>query len=298
MPNVPGISPNHFMQTLLYDLMVKDVFSDQLNPANYILYSGQEVNQLRFAPASKNHQFDGLQVRNLILSLERMIASLGLDREIPLIQQGSKVFGRLNPVHFPQLKGFTRDDLGHFESVYKNLEPIGKKYFIAFSGFVAREHFMAKIGIQGVERMNGQAALWRDSLQEKRDNYSILSHLELVHNAAGEEEALLVFKKSISTNPLANFRVGDIAVLYPEQEKKGPLSNQLFKCTIVELTPEQVAVRLRAKQFNKNFFERFERWNIEHDLFDSSFTGMYRNLFEFAQCSGGKKKAAIRSKSP
>jgi DNA replication ATP-dependent helicase Dna2 len=254
MPNIHGISPNHFMQTLLYDLMVKDVFDDKINPANYILYSGQQVNQLRFAPASKHHQFDGLQVRNLIVSLERMIAQLGVDRHLPLTKQGARIFGRLNPVQFPGVKGFLRDDLGFFEDIYRKLGEVERKYFIAFAGFIAREHFMAKIGVQGVERMNGQASLWRDFLAEKHDNYSILSHLRLAHNAAGEEEAMLIFAKTEATNPLANFRTGDIAVLYPEQAGQGPLSSQLFKCTIVELSEKKVVLRLRAKQFNNDLF--------------------------------------------
>ncbi|KAA3635804.1 MAG: DNA helicase [Bacteroidetes bacterium] len=297
MPNVHGISPNHFMQTLLYDLMVKDVFDEEISPANYILYSGQEVNQLKFAPASKHHQYDGLQMRNLIVSIEKMIASLGIDKEVPLLKQGARIFGRLNPVQFPQLKGFTRDDLSLFESVYQKLSDLEKKYFIAFSGFTAREHFMAKTGVQGVDRLNGQASLWRDDLREKLDNYAILSHLKLLHNAAGEEEAMLTFVKTEQTNPLANFRKGDIAVLYPEQPGQRPLASQLFKCTIVELSTDQVVLRLRAKQFNNSFFEQFEFWNIEHDLFDSSFTGMYRNLFEFAQCSA-EKKALLLGQNP
>ena len=297
MPNVHGISPNHFMQTLLYDLMVKDVFGDKITPANYILYSGQEVNQLKFAPASKHHQFDGLQMRNLIVSIEKMIASLGVEKDVPLLKQGARIFGRLNPGQFPQLKGFTRDDLILFESVYQKLNDLEKKYFIAFSGFIAREHFMAKTGVQGVDRLNGQASLWRDDLQEKLDNYAILSHLKLIRNAAGEEEAMLTFVKTDQTNPLANFRKGDIAVLYPEQPGQRPLASQLFKCTIVELSSNQVVLRLRAKQFNNSFFEQFEFWNIEHDLFDSSFTGMYRNLFEFAQ-SSSEKKTLLLGQSP
>jgi DNA replication ATP-dependent helicase Dna2 len=39
-------------------------------------------------------------------------------------------------------------------------------------------------------------------------------------------------------------------------------------------------------------------WNIEHDLFDSSFTGMYRNLFEFAQSHPDKKAMLLGQKPP
>lgn len=298
MPNVYGISPNHFMQTLLYDLMIKDVFHDKVNPVNYILYSGQEMNPLRFAPASKHHQFDGLQMRNLIVSIEKMTSLLGTDQNVPLLEQGAKIFGRLKPGNFPTLKGFTRDEIILFEDVYQRMSDLERKYFISFSGFIAREQLMAKTGVQGIDRMNGQASLWRDRQQEKLDNYAILSHLNLVHNAAGEEEALLSFVKTEATNPLANFRKGDIAVLYPEQEGQTPLSSQLFKCTIVELTSSQVVLRLRAKQFNKAFFSQFDHWNIEHDLLDSSFTGMYRQLFDFAKSSKEKRGLLLAQQPP
>jgi DNA replication ATP-dependent helicase Dna2 len=297
MPNIHGISSNHFMQTLLYDLMIKDVFGKSIDPANYILYSGQEINQLRFAPSSKNHQFDGLQMRNLIVSIEKMISLLGTDEKLPLLQQGRQLFGRLSPGNFPRLKGFAKNDLALFEQIFNGMNALERKYFIAFSGFIAREHFMAKTGIQGMDRLNGQASLWRDQQKEKLDTYAILSHLKLIENTASEEEALLTFVKSEATNPLANFRKGDIAVLYPEQDGHSPLSSQLFKCTIVELTTERVVLRLRAKQFNSAFFEQFSLWNIEHDLLDSSFNGMYRNLFEFAR-SPKEKKQLLLSQSP
>ena len=52
-PNVYGISSNHFVQTLLYELMVKSAFGTGLTTTNYILYSSLDEKQLRFAPTVK-----------------------------------------------------------------------------------------------------------------------------------------------------------------------------------------------------------------------------------------------------
>lgn len=297
MPNIYGISPNHFMQTLLYDLIVHDVFGKGIDPTNYILYSGQETNQLRFAPASKTHQFDGLQIRNLIVSIEKIISSLG-NSKLPLLKQGRQLFNRLRAAKFPTLKGFAKKDMAFFERTFDAMSELEQKYFIAFSGFIAREHLLAKTGIQGFDRLNGLAALWRDGQNEKIEAYTLLNALKLTNNAANEEEALLSFAKTENTNPLANFRKGDIAILYPQQENQSPLSTQLFKCTIIELDTQKVVLRLRAKQFNADFFEEFPFWNIEHDVLDSSFTGMYRNLFAFAESSTEKKQLLLAQRPP
>ncbi len=96
-----------------------------------------------------------------------MIALLGTDKETPLLKQGRQLFGRLSPMQFPRMKGFVKNDLTLFEQVYKGMNAIERKYFIAFSGFIAREHFMAKTGIQGMDRLNGQASLWRDKQKDK-----------------------------------------------------------------------------------------------------------------------------------
>jgi DNA replication ATP-dependent helicase Dna2 len=39
-PNIYGISVNHYTQTLLYDLIIRDVFGKEADPVNFILYSG------------------------------------------------------------------------------------------------------------------------------------------------------------------------------------------------------------------------------------------------------------------
>ena len=66
------------------------------------------------------------------------------------------------------------------------------------------------------------------------------------------EFALIIFKKTEQTNPLANFRKGDITVLYPFQnEKDTVLNNQIFKCTIVEITKEEVDLRFQGAKVRK-----------------------------------------------
>lgn len=297
-PNVYGISSNHFVQTLLYDLLVKSAFGKELDNANYILYSGLEDRQLRFAPGVKAQQFEAIQLRNQLIAIERRLMALGAVEEKELLTQGQQLFGKINPAFYPQIKGFGQKDLALFESVYQKMTAIEKKYFIAYSGFIAREQQLSKTGLPGVDKTNGQAALWLTDFGEKLENFEILNQLKISENRVKEAEPLLIFDRTRQTHPLANFRKGDIAVLYPFGTSNSVLSNQIFKCSIVEINQEQVVARLRSRQFNDALFQQFEYWNLEHDMMDNGFIAMYRGLFEFSQSAPEKKELLLTLQPP
>lgn len=291
-PNVYGLNHNHYTQTLLYDLIIRSVFGTQIDPKNYILYSGVDDRQLRFAPRVKAQQYEALQLRNQLLSLEQQLKNLKeADRPI--------VFEKIKNTYFPQAKGFAANDISFFEKVYGRMSNLEKQYFHAFSAFIAREQQLAKTGIQGIDKINGQAALWLDTFEEKEAGFNIISYLRVHSNQTKADDPVLIFDKTERTSQLANFRNGDIAVLYAFGDKRQTvLTNQIFKCTIVEINKTQVKVRLASKQFNTGIFEEETYWNIEHDLMDHSFTAMYRSLFQFMQFSEDKKALLFTSKAP
>lgn len=298
-PNLYGLSNNHFIQTLLYDLMVKTVFGKRLSVANYILYSGEADKHLRFAPAIRSKQYEALQIRNQLVGFERQLSQLGTQDDKDLQAAGLQIFGKLSIAQFRKAKGFIERDIMLFEKVYHQMNPLEQRYFIAFSGFIAREHQLAKIGVDGQEKINGLAALWLTPQEEKDKNYELLLNLELAENKAGEEEPVLRFRRKPETNPLANFRKGDIAVLYPHTGRPNAvLRNQIFKCTIIDIDSEEVVVRLRSRQFNDTLFRDFPNWNMEHDLLDGSFNAMYRGLFEFAASPIPKRALLLGKKAP
>ncbi len=297
LPNQYGLSNNHFTQTLLYDLLIRSTFGRQTRPTNYILYSGQPERPLRFAPAVAAQQMEALQVRNQLVAIEWLLCRLGLPGEDLLSQ--ARLLRRLRPANFPKLRGYLERDLTSFAAVFDGLHPTEQKYLTAFTGFIAREHRLAKVGVQGQEGANGMAALWLNARPEKEEQFELMGQLQLRHNDARNEEPLLTFSRTDATNPLANFRQGDIAVLYPEMPaQEGPLGNQIFKCTIVAISSSEVTVRLRSRQFNDQLFARFEYWNLEHDLLDSGFTGLYRSLFAFAGYAPEQRALWLTARPP
>lgn len=287
-PNNYGITRSHFTQTLLYDLLARSVFGAGTDPAKYILYSGADTQPLRFAPTVAPEQWEALQVRNHLVGIERLLARIRPgDLDVPLLQ-------RLRADRVADPHDFVARDFGAFESAYGKLSTVEKKYFNAFAGFIAREQWLAKVGEENSDDLNGNAALWRSGFAEKQEAFAILSHLEIVENRANRPDPTIVFRKTDQTNPLANFRVGDIAVLYAaDSEDDTVLHHQVIKCTIIELGPERVVAQLRYRQFNLKPFEAAQRWNLEPDMLDTGFAAMYRGLFEWAKAGAEVRRRVL-----
>ncbi len=291
MPNKQGLSLNHYTQTLLYDLLVKSVYGKKINPTNFILYSKLEQSRLRFAQVSKPHQMEAMKVRNQLLAIEMMLTEMS--------SENYKALQLIHPNRCMDWKGFDATNLTFFNKHYFSLDDIEKKYFYTMIGFIAREHFTAKIGASKNGNIAGQANLWAKALPEKRDDFEVLNQLELHQFPDKEDEPVLIFHKSQNTSKLANFRLGDICVLYPFiNEKSTVLSHQIFKCTIIGMDKNSIHIRLRAKQLNDKLFRTFKHWNLEHDLYDSSYNNQYKELLSFASQSKEKRDLFLTRIAP
>jgi len=296
MANRYGISDSHYVQALLYDLLVKSVYQ-QKDPRNYILYSKKNQDNLRFAPVLKTKQNEALSIRNQIVTLEQML--------VDLHQQEDKkytVLDRISPERYPKIRGFNAQGIQLFSKVLQSITLLERHYFLSFVSFIAREHQLSKMGIQGNESVNGLASLWQNSFEEKNDGFDILAHLTVEVNQANHDTPIVIFERNESTNKLANFRVGDIAILYaanaPEKGETA-LNAQIFKCSVIEINNLRVGVRLRFKQFNNEIFDdKSQKWVLEHDQMDHSYNAMYRSLFAFLQFEPSKKSLLFTTRPP
>lgn len=280
--NAYGINANNYIQTLLYDLLIRSVFNNKMKLSSYILYSQQDQKALRFAPPIKAQQIDALSVRN-----ELVIMELKLTKNAML----EHMLSSLHPKLLPMMQGFIANDLQEFQSFYTSLNKTEKDYLLEFTGFIAREHHLAKVGEHSDESNNGMASLWLNNRLEKEENFNILSHLVFIEEQTSNEDQLLVFKRTTESNELANFRQGDIGVLYPHTSSGvSALEHQIFKCSIIEMKGDTLVLRLRNKQRKNQVFVKWPYWNLEHDLIDSSFQALYRSLFEFINGNAVKKE--------
>lgn len=291
-PNIHGLSEKHYVQTLLYDLMLKSALDKKINIDSYILYSKESDQTMRYAPAVKLKQKEAIRIRNEIVIYNKSLEQLDDD----LIHN---ILDYLSVSKFKQISGFEKRDVEHFEKNYQQLDEVEKRYFNHFTAFVAREQRLSKIGQLEINYVNGLSGIWQNTIEEKKENFNILNDLEITSNLTDNDVPQLVFQKSNLTKELSNFRVGDIGVLYPELNRtQSALHTQVFKCTILENSDTQVVVRLRSKQKNYSLFKKHKYWHIDHDTLDNGFTKMTQSLFGFASALKDNRDLWLTRRAP
>jgi DNA replication ATP-dependent helicase Dna2 len=288
-----GLNPNHYAQTTLYDLLVRSVYSN-IDVMEYVLYSKVDFDQLRPAPPEKYMKDEVIKLRNELVAIDRQLASLD---ERPLDQL--TVLHQLNMMKIPKATTFTAAAIQQFERLLLECSELERRYFLAFVSFTAREHVLAKTGIEGNESCNGLASMWLNDFALKDQNFEVLGNLIIEENRSAEEQPILILRRSEKTNPLANFRQGDIAVLYPRNtEDENVLQHQIFKGSIAEIDSEKIVFKLHSRQYNDSIFRRFENWFIEPDMMDKSFAVQFRGLFDFFESGKDKKELLLSTRPP
>lgn len=290
-PNAYGVSASHFVQILLYDLLCKNL-KPGISPGCYLLYSSTVENPVRFVPTVRNLQMEALATRNEILYLEKKLAALQAHES-----NSWQIIHHLRPEFHQGLASFALEDLSCIAQTWDQLDEIEKIWFAGFTGFSMREHHIAKIGMN--QRQNdAQASLWLSTRNEKQDRWSILSFLVLLEDKSHDVLPQLTFTFSARTPQLSNFRIGDIAVLYPHTGRTSSTHSQVWKCTLQYKDHEKVVLRLRAPQFNKDLFQKYPYWHLEKDVLDSSFLQLTRNVYEFASSPSSKRKLLMGRTPP
>ena len=290
-PNAYGINPNHYTQTLLYDMMITSAYEEKLKTKNYILYSKLDQLNLKYAPRIKTKQYEMIIARNDLVSLEQAMSKGA--------KYVSQILSHLTRESYQNLSGFTLSELKLFEEVYQTASKVEREYFNHFTSFITRELILAKTGENGINKSNGLSGLWLESIEEKIERFGIINHIKLLRNESSSEDPFLIFQKTEATATLSNFRQGDIAVLYPHHHNERKiLKHQVFKCSIIQITDDEVHVRMRSPQYNQEVFRTTEYWNIEHDVLTSSFNHMYRNLFTFISAEKEKRQLILGEKRP
>ena len=292
-PNSYGLSSTNYHQTLLYELLIKSVHGPKHHRANFILYSGVAEDPLRYAVSVESLQKETIHNRNELVLLQ--FRMLQLDKE------GSRdIFTEIDPSHLIELKGFIRKNIETWHKVYSALSPGEKKYFKSFASFITREHLLARIGSETSEGSGGLAGLWLDKIETKEERYQILRGLELRKVEKSGNNTLIIFSRGEQTNPLANFRAGDIAVMYPfdHSNKIDPTKYQLHRANVLTVDAQEVVIKLRNIQIHTAQIEKIKHWNLEHDLLDSSFRSLYQSLWSFISSDITRRQQIFGLKRP
>jgi DNA replication ATP-dependent helicase Dna2 len=290
--NSYGINNNHYMQTLLYDLIIESIYQGKVKSNSFILYSSLDDQNLRHAPKIRNKQLDAVKLRNEIIALEYILANLNEETN-------TKFLDFLNPKNLDESFHFLRRDAGVYYKALKSLNPLELSYYTHYVGFVSREYRLSKTGEHGIHRSNGLASLWLDPLEEKQQSFRILSFLTIAENHTDSDDPCLTLEYSPTSNKLSRFRPGDIVVFYPHGEgQMSPLRNQVFKSTLIEVTQDSVTIRLRARQKNFEVFDKSKYWHLEGDVLDGGFNMQLHSLYHFIGAKQERRALLLGQKAP
>lgn len=288
-PNKYGLNQDHYIQTLCYDLLVEEVIESKTEIGKFILYSQNAESPLKHAPRIASHQHNAINIRNKIVVIERMMSRSNSNHN-----EVSKIIKSISTSQMSKFKGFTGANIMQFEKVFGQLTALEYKYVCSYIGFIAREMEMAKIGSTGYNGRNGAASLWVSNEDEKIEKYEILTFLK-INDASnvGSKDPNIELLKSENSNQLANFRVGDLAVLYPKVNDKNATHFQVHKGTVISIQNDSILFRLRNRQTNPSIFNSHNYWNLEKDSMDSGFDMMYKSMFEWAMQPPQKRSAIL-----
>ncbi|MBT8230518.1 MAG: AAA family ATPase, partial [Bacteroidia bacterium] len=290
--NSYGLNENHYIQTLLYDLIIESVYKGKVKSNNYILYSYLDSQRLKYAPKVRSKQYTASILRNDIVILEHLLAKLDNDKYAFLLD-------KMNPEDIPSEFTFVKRDSRQYFNAFQGLDALEKIYIRTFLAFISREYILSKTGEHGVHKLNGMASLWLDPIEEKIEKFSILNGLEINRNESAEDIPCLSLSYSEHSALLSKFRKGDICVLYPAKGRRSDvLKHQIFKCTILNIDDTGIEIRLRARQKNHDVFKSNQYWNLESDFLDSSFNQLYYALYDFMIARPEYRKLVFGLKAP
>ncbi len=292
-PNRYGLSQSHYTQTLLYDLLIRSV-SPKNKPTNYILYSALDTDQLKFAPRIKAIQYEAIQARNELVAIEKALMQIN-DNQL----DSTSILEYIHEQQFGKYKGFTFTNFQTFYETYSELNRLEQHYFKAFTSFIARENWLAKVGDASPNSRSGQAQLWTHSKAQKEADFSILQGLKIKDSDTSSDFPVITFQKTETTNPLANFRVGDIVILHPDKKESASiLQARVIKGSIIFMDDQIVKVQLRSYQVNPEDLSKDSLWMLEPDLWERAFQSLYRSLFEWATADPARRNLLLTLQAP
>ncbi len=283
-----GMWYNHLAQITCYNMLLDSAYKSRKGTSS-ILYSATLVQALRNAPNYLHTKLQIIRLRNLLIHI--------LNR---LSKRDFLMFDRLSPKNSTNLTGYSKDKLYKFYKVFSNIDDLERKYFVEYCSFIQREIFSDKFGSVDNRSNSGFSSLWRDSLDEKTDNYSVITHLELDTHESDFNNYHLVFNRSDEYSLTSSLRKGDIVILYPvNPEFESPVYGQIIKCIIKDINSLRIVLSLRNKLFPIDFFENdYDYWVIEPDQNESNNKKLFSNLFEFISSNKDKRNLLLGKKQP
>lgn len=174
-------------------------------------------------------------------------------------------------------------------------------YFHRFLTFTAREQFRAKVGDDRADSPGGFSETWCCDTLTKQQNGNILTGLKL-HPVPDKEGAIVRLDLKLpeyGEDFLPNFRQGDMVMLYERNHEGDNVTNkQFFRCTIEEIHPERMLLKLSYKQRNAGVFRPDSLYAVEPGYMDATFNQAYSGLFSLLTAPRERKELLLGIRPP
>ena len=296
--DIPVKQEKHYVQMLLYMLLLKYNFSKDGKGTNaFLLYSKYSKPLLGLGPAPELTN-QAIMIRNEIVWYDLSFANGGfkiLDELSADKLNEKKISGTL----WKQYKEPEINDI--LETIHKASD-LERSYYYRFLTFIEKEHLLSKVGNRSKDG-SGLASIWQASLEDKHRAGTIYDRLKLIipEKSDDAEQVVLKFHET-PDNDIANFRTGDIVILYPYEANSEPDARKtmVIRCTIEDIDTDKIALHLRSPQSSSRIFRHFNNnlWAIEHDFLDSSYSSKFRGMQAFLSAPKSRKDLILFQQKP
>lgn len=300
-PNIPREKEQHAVQAILYRALYQYEFQRYAKDIRMmLLYSKYSQGLLPIDPMPKLF-LRAMKMRNLLAWSEYLYAKEGLDILATLTPEKLNQKGSAGKLW----EQYTKPQLEELLSPIHKASDLERMYYLRFLRFLENEQLLSKVGNK-LKENSGFASIWHDTLETKKSAGNIYDQLEIVDFSAEDEEDTSVLFVTLrfldrSSAETANFRTGDIVLLYPYRKDEVPNAcyGMVTRANIVDIKENTVVVRLRNSQTDKRIFAAEDcLWAIEHDMFESMTGGLYSAMHSFLSATKDRRDLLLSQRMP
>lgn len=287
----------HRLQMALYkEILYYNLDRRHEQVQSYLFYS--RYPGLYAVDVPRSHIRRAMALRNAILHIEHRLRR-GESRALidELTEERLNVNGRGDRLYTRYLRPRMMEIL----TPLHGMRGAEADYFHRFLTFTAREQFRAKVGDDRADSPGGFSETWCCDTLTKQQNGNILTGLKL-HPVPDEEGAIVRLDLKLpeyGEDFLPNFRQGDMVMLYERNHEGDNVTNkQFFRCTIEEIHPEHMLLKLSYKQRNAGVFHPDSLYAIEPGYIDATFNQAYSGLFSLLTAPRERKELLLGIRPP
>ena len=287
----------HSLQMALYkEILYYNLDRRREQVQSYLFYS--RYPGLYAVDVPRSHIRRAMALRNAILHIEHRLRR-GESRTLieEVTEERLNVDGRADRLYSRYLRPRMMEILAPLHG----MRGVEADYFHRFLTFTAREQFRAKVGDDRADSPGGFAETWCCDTQTKQQNGNILTGLKL-HPVPDEEGAVVRLDLQLpeyGEDFLPNFRQGDMVMLYERNHERDNVTNkQFFRCTIEEIHPERMLLKLSYKQRNAEVFRPDSLYAVEPGYMDATFNQAYSGLFSLLTAPRERKELLLGIRPP